>query len=206
VVDIIVLGGKEMNLTEILSALGGVGVIIGGLSFWLGTVWANRIAEKEKHSHDREIELLKAQLDAEQHRNSRTEDAQFKLYNEVWEYLQEVEKHGEELWAEVSRDNWEAFLVSLRNARLAMNKGRLILSEHHYQQLCEIMSEYEYYALGKAKLIELRSKESRNEVFNEFSEKNIRQQIWDNAHHRRQYQQLLAEIAGEFKKQLKITA
>jgi hypothetical protein len=87
-----------------------------------------------------------------------------------------------------------------------MNKGRLILAENHYRQLCQIMDEFDNYAKGKAELIELRSSESRDAAFNEFvvRQKNIRQQIWDNAHHRRQYQQLLDEIAVEFKRQLRI--
>ncbi|MGD0571687.1 MAG: hypothetical protein ABSB11_01550 [Sedimentisphaerales bacterium] len=199
-----------MNISEIvtlvLSTFGGTCIIVGGLSVWLGKIWAKRIAESERHAHAKEIELLKAQLDNEQCRNNRAEDARFKRYNEVWEHLQEVEEHGEELWNNASRDNWETFLTSLRNARLAMNKGRLILAENHYRQLCQIMDEFDYYAKGKAELIELRSLESRDSAFNEFlvRQKDIRQQIWANAHHRRRYQQLLDEIAEEFKRQLKI--
>ena len=194
-----------MNLYEVailvLGTLGGASVIVGGLSVWLGKVWAKRIAERERHVHAKEIELLKAQIGNEQRRNSRTEDAEFKLYNEVWGQLQEVNTQGDELWANASRNNWEAFLISLRNAHLAMNKGRLILTDNHYQQLCEIMPAFEYYARGKEELIELRSSELQDSAFNEFLE---RRQIQENARYRNRYQQLLDEIAGEFKKQLRI--
>ena len=35
-------------VTAMLTSVGGAGVIIFGLSSWLGKVWANRILEKEK--------------------------------------------------------------------------------------------------------------------------------------------------------------
>lgn len=46
----------------ILAALGGGAAIIFGFSSWLGKVWANRLMEKEKATHARELESLRNQL------------------------------------------------------------------------------------------------------------------------------------------------
>jgi hypothetical protein len=46
----------------ILVSLGGGAAIIFGFSNWLGKVWANRLMEKEKATHARELESLRNQL------------------------------------------------------------------------------------------------------------------------------------------------
>jgi len=46
----------------ILSSLGGGAVIVFGFSSWLGKVWANRLMEKEKADHVRELESLRHEL------------------------------------------------------------------------------------------------------------------------------------------------
>ncbi|HBL85173.1 MAG: hypothetical protein A2Y17_01385 [Clostridiales bacterium GWF2_38_85] len=51
--------------SAIILSLGGSGIVLFGLSSWLGKVWANRILEKEKHQYDIEIENYKAKLETE---------------------------------------------------------------------------------------------------------------------------------------------
>jgi hypothetical protein len=46
---------------SIIVALGGGGAIVFGLSSWLGKVWADRLMQKEKATHDRELEDFKVQ-------------------------------------------------------------------------------------------------------------------------------------------------
>jgi len=46
----------------ILTALGGGAAIILGFSSWLGKLWANRLMEKEKAEHTRELESLRNRL------------------------------------------------------------------------------------------------------------------------------------------------
>lgn len=49
-------------VTAVLAALGGGAAIIFGSSSWLGKVWANRLMEKEKAEHARELESLRNKL------------------------------------------------------------------------------------------------------------------------------------------------
>jgi len=43
-------------------SIGGGGVIVLGLSSWLGKVWANRLMESEKATHARDLEKLRSEL------------------------------------------------------------------------------------------------------------------------------------------------
>lgn len=51
--DILAISGT------ILASIGGGTAIVFGFSNWLGKVWANRLMEKEKNAHSRELESLK---------------------------------------------------------------------------------------------------------------------------------------------------
>ncbi|NWH06036.1 hypothetical protein [Desulfobacter latus] len=51
--DILAISGT------ILASIGGGTAIVFGFSNWLGKVWANRLMEKEKNKHNRELEFLK---------------------------------------------------------------------------------------------------------------------------------------------------
>ncbi|WP_195251355.1 hypothetical protein [Romboutsia sp. 1001713B170207_170306_H8] len=84
----------EMVSTVLLS-LGGGGVIVMGMSSWLGKVWANRILEDEKKKHQKEIEDYKSQLTEKiNHLNVINEkalhiskvqyDTEFNIYKEIW--------------------------------------------------------------------------------------------------------------------------
>ncbi len=49
-------------VAALLASLGGGGAIILGLSNWLGNIWANRLMEREKTEHLKEIEEIKAEF------------------------------------------------------------------------------------------------------------------------------------------------
>jgi hypothetical protein len=48
----------------VLLSLGGGGLIVFGLSSYIGKIWAQRILQKEKTEHDKEITKFKNELDA----------------------------------------------------------------------------------------------------------------------------------------------
>ena len=65
-----------MNSSEVWSitqaiivSVGGAGIIIIGLSSWLGKVWANRIMETDRAKYARELELLRSKLQHENEQN-----------------------------------------------------------------------------------------------------------------------------------------
>jgi hypothetical protein len=56
------MSSVEIILT-VLGAAGGTGVIIAGLSAWLGKVWADRIAQAQKLSGEIDLDLRKRRID-----------------------------------------------------------------------------------------------------------------------------------------------
>jgi len=54
----------------VIGTIGGAGVIILGLSNWLGKVWANRLMQKETAAHSHALEKLRTELlrDSETHK------------------------------------------------------------------------------------------------------------------------------------------
>lgn len=82
----------------IIASVGGSGVILLGLSSWLGKVWASRILENEKRDHAIEIEDFKSRLNKEitvvnsiidksVHVTKLQYDKEFLIYLEIWEKL-----------------------------------------------------------------------------------------------------------------------
>ncbi|MCW9059920.1 MAG: hypothetical protein OQL11_13715 [Gammaproteobacteria bacterium] len=93
----------------ILASAGGAAAIIFGLSSWLGKVWANRILEQDKLRYTSELEKIKNKLQAESQQRqlmfSLYFEGQFKLYNDLWMSLSELQDGVESLWSEASRRN-----------------------------------------------------------------------------------------------------
>lgn len=88
--DIFALFGK------IVAAVGGAGVIIIGLSSWIGKIWADKLMETQRKQNQKEIEKFKSELHKElellkaknEKMNYMTKtqfDAEFKMYQELSE-------------------------------------------------------------------------------------------------------------------------
>ena len=84
------------------------GVIIVGLSSWLGKVWANRILEKDKLKYTLEIEWLKTKYTQELEKYKvQTEksifvhklqyEKEFEIYSEIWESLFDLHVNTQQL-------------------------------------------------------------------------------------------------------------
>lgn len=84
------MSSVEIILT-VLGAAGGTGVIIAGLSAWLGKVWADRIAQAQKLAGDIDLDLRKRRID---------------LYEELWKATAVLPK-----WPRAQGVTYEALLA-----------------------------------------------------------------------------------------------
>jgi len=103
-----------MNFTEnvyeigfvILSSVGGGALIIGGLSSWLGKVWANRILESEKAKYTRELDTIRHQFQVELNRVSIIHENQKVSFRNVIMALSKaikaLEQEYDERWHPIS--------------------------------------------------------------------------------------------------------
>lgn len=144
----------------ILTSVGGAAVIIFALSSWLSKVWANRILEKDRLAYSLEVERIKNQLhaDTEKHRFifSLYFEGQFKLYNELWSSLSELQNNVEELWAEANNNNFRRFELALSRAKKQIRSSALLIERHHYNEIMEVIDTLENYQSGKEGLIDKR--------------------------------------------------
>ncbi len=188
--------------TTVLAAVGGSGVLVAALGAWLGNVWATRISETEKARHTREMETLKSELEVARSQKMRLSNAQFELYSDVWSRLQDLKTIGDRLWERASQETLEHFVVVLKNAEIAINRGRLILPEEQYQELLRVFASFNEYRVGKLRLIEIRSDEELQEHFRNDNEDNIRNQVRNNREYKERYEQLLDSIVDGFRARL----
>ena len=123
----------------ILGSVGGAAAIIFGLSSWLGKVWANRILEKDKLKYTTELEKIKTELQgASQKQNlifSLYFEGQFKLYNDLWISLSELQSRVEDLWAEATPRNLKKFALALRKAKSKIRSSALLIEPQHYKDI-----------------------------------------------------------------------
>jgi len=166
----------------ILGSVGGAAAIIFALSSWLGKVWAGRILEKDKLAYSSELERLKNQLqtnaDKQQLVFSLYFEGQFKLYNDLWVSLSELQNEVELLWAEASPKNLKSFIYALSKAKQKIRNSALLVEPEHYKEIMEVIDSLENYHVGKEKLINAR----RN--IENISQGDIQEIIEENMHNR----------------------
>src|SRR5262245_60185635 len=175
----------------VFAAVGGAGILLLGLGAWLGKVWATRIAESEKADYSQKLERLKAELALKSSQQARVSEAQFKLYSDVWVKLQDLKSIGDQLWLQVTLDTMHEFVIALAHARSMVNRGRLILTDHQYEQLDQALRSFELYRVGKLRLFQIRTGEELAEHFRKDSAQRILQQIHENRSARESYQAIL---------------
>lgn len=67
----------------ILGSLGGAGVIVVGLSSWLGKVWAARLMDNERHKHERDLEALRASLKVQNDKQLTEISSDFEIFKQT---------------------------------------------------------------------------------------------------------------------------
>ena len=193
-------------LSGALAGFGGAAIVLSTLFAWLGKVQADRISESEKARNAEQLELLRAALQADTHKQQRISNARWKLYMDVWSRLQDIQTIGERLWIRASANELANFLNALGEARVAVNRGRLTLRHEHYRRLCDLLSEFENYEIGKKRLIEFRKMSELAEYFEGCGDEFVSRQIQQNRGVRQAYQVLLDDIASDFKAELGLDA
>lgn len=176
------------QLTITLVDKAAIGALLLGAGFWL-----NRLLER-----------FKSDLQTARDRDQRISEAQFRLYSEVWSNLQDLKAAGDRLWERCMPETLSRFIDTLGGARLAIGRGRLILTEAHHKRLQVILEVFDQFEIGKRRLIEIRSEDLQSDLKNDSIDR-IRSQIEANRQHKDAYERLLDEILPEFRRQLNMS-
>lgn len=186
--------------SAILGSVGGAAAIIFALSSWLGKVWANRILEKDRLKYSSELERIKNQLHTEAEKQqfvfSLYFEGQFKLYNDLWVSLSELQNEVEKLWAEASTSNLRTFVSALSKAKQQIRNSALLIDQNHYKEIMDAISSLENYHVGKEKLIN-----TRRNIAN-VSEWEVHEIIEQNRHNRERINTFVKHMLGEMRGQI----
>lgn len=143
----------------ILTSVGGASLLIVGLSSWLGKVWANRILEKDRLKYNSELEKIKSQLQIENQKQqlmfSMYFEGQFKLYNDLWLALSELQDEVDKLWEEASKSNLRSFIKAIQQAKRQIKNSAILIEQEHYEQIMNNLKAFEDYRIGKERLINI---------------------------------------------------
>ncbi len=141
--------------TIALTSVGGTVVVVGGLSAWLGKVWAARILEGDRNRYQTELELIKKQYEV--HFDGlkavllRYSENQFDIYRELWGSLCELKLTTDDLWTRATPENVQRFSAQLNKSRFWLEKSSLFIEDEHYNTLRGVFDEFEQLLIEKEK-------------------------------------------------------
>lgn len=193
---------KEISqiIAGFIVSIGGAGAIIWKLSSYLGNVWAKKHLENIKKEYQKEIETYKNQLEMIRVTTLRYSGQQFELYHKLWQSLYNLKLTADMLWEEANEQNLKKFSQQLRKTTDEVEKSYLFVEESHYNELSNLLSEFNNYKIGKKKLVQLYARRGFRHLVDNTE---IRQLVNNNREKRNEYERLIKILRSDLKKQLR---
>jgi hypothetical protein len=189
--------------TTIITAIGGLGVLVIAFGSWYAKLLSDKIIEKERFKNDLEIAKLKANLQfsnqSQSISNALFHETQFKIYNELWVSLTDLKINMDQLWENVSNQTFQSFVSSLRKAKDSIINSALLIDEDHYLEFMKLINYFENYQVGKEKLLNFRVNRLRYDIPN-LNLNKIESIIEDNRVNKNEIQLLIVQIKSEMQK------
>ena len=204
-----------MNLAaSLIISIGGAGVIILALSKWFGDFMANRLLQGQKFSHEKELEEIKskytrelentkAELERSKSLFQRYSEKQFELYNNLWKVLWDLKKKADELWENADPKELPALSKKVWIVKEAVNINVLIIEEEHFEQLLNLVRQFEDFEFGKKQLVQLRNKTAHQVEEIGVNPEMVRDVIDRNWATKQEYDRLISDLALSFRNQIK---
>jgi len=159
--------------------------------------------EGVKNKYQAELEIRKAKKKKSKALFFRYSEHQFSLYNALWKNLCDLKQIGEDLWEKAEPEKIKRFSEQLRTTKLEVENSALLIEDTHYKELTEIIDTFGSFRVGKARLVNLRNKQS--DEFNKYgiNENEIRNVIERNGKTKEDFTLLLDKLSQSFKRQIK---
>lgn len=180
----------------ITSSIGGIGLIIIGLSKYLGKIFADKYIEKIKKDFEKEVEDHKTKLDIYKTVSLRYSNAQFELYSKMCASLYELKTSADKLWKSATDRNLEVFTAQLKNTKNQIENAGLFIEDHDYVNIMKILNHFLDYEIGKEKLIRYRRG-------SHVSEYQIQELINGNREKKTSYDTLILKIKKDLRNQIR---
>ncbi len=194
-------------------SIGGTTVIILALAKWFGDFLSRRLFDNYKNKHERELieltsmyssklEETKNELEKAKASFLRYSEKQFDLYNDLWKILLHTKKQADLLWEKATPNQIPSFSEQINLTRDAVSDNMLFLEEEHFNDLDNIIKEFENFVFGKYKLINLRDTK-RRKIEDMIDVGDVKQAISINQSTKNKYDALIIKIGKSFRNQIK---
>lgn len=179
----------------IITALGGGGAIVLGLSNYFGRILAKRYEEKLKAKFQNAINEYQSQLDIIKQTSIRYSDKQFEHYSKLWSSLYDLKLLADDLWQQATSPTLERFSRQLKNTNIEIEKASLFIEDSHYKELRETIRFFSEYQIGKTSLIDYR----RNA---DFDPQAVSHLIASNGKKKLAFEALIVNVKKDLKRQI----
>jgi len=183
---------------DILAVLGGAGIIILGLSKFLGVIWRDRIKESGRRDTEEALEAKRQRYGLRRVQADKFAESQFDIYIELWQMLQGLSLTVDSLWQRATKTNIETLARELAATKDKVNAWSIFFEKRHLKELNKLFEILENFETGKIRLVEIRSKNDMRDV----SPEAVSYQIQQNRMFKEDFENLLEEMRDSFKSRL----
>ena len=180
-----------------IASVGGAGLIIVGISKYLGELFAKKYEQKLIAKFQNEINDYQAKLDILKQTTLRYSDKQFEIYSTLWSGLQNLKISADNLWEKASSKNLVDLSKQLYLTKCEIEKASLFIEDAHYSELIKIIKHFSEFEIGKKMLIDYRKETNIDEHII------VSQMVAGNQRVKRRYEELILLIKSDLQQQLK---
>jgi len=119
------------TIIDIIGIIGGVGVVLIGLSKLIGGIWRDRLKERERKVSEQEIEFTRQHLSLQRIQADKFHSSQYDIYIQLWSDLQGLKFAVDALWERANTQNIAALANRLRHARNQIDNWSLFFENDH---------------------------------------------------------------------------
>lgn len=197
--SILAIGEDIMELVrDILAILGGAGIIILGLTKFLGGVWRDRIKESERRDTEEVLEVNRQRYGMRRVQTDKYAESQFDIYLELWQTLQGLRLAVDSLWHRATRTNIQVLAKELATTKEKVNGWSIFFERPQLIELNKIFKTLENFRAGKIRVVQIRSREDMDYVLPDA----ISNQIEQNRMFKEDFEKLLEKLRESFKLRL----
>jgi hypothetical protein len=144
--------------------------------WWFIKLGANTLADTYKnkinHEFGKKLEDYKSQLEVLKASTLKYRDKQFELYIDLWKNLQDLQFATNDLWERANLPNLKKFEIALKKTHRQIETTSILLEEHHYRELEQIIIYLQQFNTGKGNLIAARRDTASDDEINRLVDHN----------------------------------
>jgi hypothetical protein len=144
------------------------------------------------------VNQLESKFEIMRNLRVRYTDEQFILYQKLWISLCDLKQLSDDLWEKATSIKLGKFSKQLKVTKNEIERAALFIEDTHYRKLMKIIEQFSKYRIGKQCLIHYRNV-NRNR---DYCESDVHQMIENNRDTKRNFEELIAEVIKNLRRQI----